>query len=99
VLLPIVIVGAILPAVVLGGVTDFWFIFALVVIMSLFTAPVAPLADSATLAALGNARERYGSQRVWGAVGWGLSTVTFGWMVQQVGRNGGTVRCWQSACV
>jgi PPP family 3-phenylpropionic acid transporter len=87
VLLPIVIVGAILPAAVLGGVTGFWFIFALVVIMSLFAAPVAPLADSATLAALGNARERYGSQRVWGAVGWGLSTVTFGWMVQQMGLS------------
>ena len=49
VLLPIVIVGAILPAIVLGRVTDFWFIFALVVIMSLFAAPVAPLAPWSVL--------------------------------------------------
>jgi predicted MFS family arabinose efflux permease len=68
-LLPIVIVGATPPAVVLSSVTDFWFIFALVVITSMFTAPMAPLADSATLAARRNARERYGSQQVLGAVG------------------------------
>ncbi len=84
-LLPVVIVGAIAPAVFLGVTSDFWLIFALVTLMSLFFAPVAPLADSATLAALGNARERYGSQRVWGAVGWGLSTIAFGWAVQRMG--------------
>jgi PPP family 3-phenylpropionic acid transporter len=84
-LLPVVIAGAVVPALLLGVATDFWVIFTLVTIMSLFFAPVAPLADSATLAALGAARERYGSQRVWGAVGWGLGTIVFGWVVQRMG--------------
>lgn len=84
-LLPVVIAGAVVPALLLGVTTDFWLIFALASVMSLFAAPVAPLADSATLAALGNARERYGSQRVWGALGWGLSTIAFGWAVQRMG--------------
>lgn len=84
-LLPVVIAGAVVPAVLLGMMTDFWAVFALVTTMGLFFAPVGPLADSATLAALGNARERYGSQRVWGAIGWGISTVVAGWVVQRAG--------------
>lgn len=84
-LLPVVIAGAVVPAIFLSVTSDFWLIFALVSVMSLFAAPVAPLADSATLAALGNARERYGSQRIWGVLGWGLSTIAFGWAVQRMG--------------
>ncbi len=84
-LLPVAVIGAVVPAVLLGVMTDFWVIFALVVTMGLFFAPVGPLADSATLAALGNAREHYGSQRVWGAVGWGIGTVAVGWVVQHLG--------------
>lgn len=85
ILLPLAIAGTLVPAAFLGQVSDFWPILALVLVMGLFTVPITPLADSATLAALGNARERYGAQRVWGAVGWGLSTIVFGVLVQNMG--------------
>src|SRR6266496_1254217 len=55
------------------------------VLLALFTAPVTPLADSATLALLGDQRSRYGALRVWGAVGWGLSTLAAGTLLQRLG--------------
>jgi len=87
ILLPIAVVGTLIPAALLGQVSAFWQIFTLTTIISLFAIPITPLADSATLAALGNARERYGAQRVWGAVGWGLSTVLSGWLIQRLGLS------------
>jgi MFS transporter, PPP family, 3-phenylpropionic acid transporter len=84
-LLPIVIVGTLIPMALIGQVSTFAPIFGLALLQSLFSVPVSPLADSATLAALGEHRERYGAQRVWGAVGWGLSTVVAGWLVQRLG--------------
>jgi MFS family permease len=47
--------------------------------------PISPLADSATLALLGKQRERYGAQRMWGALGWGVSTVASGYIVKSMG--------------
>jgi PPP family 3-phenylpropionic acid transporter len=64
---------------------SFELLLALVAILALFTAPVTPLADSATLALLGDQRSRYGALRVWGAVGWGLSTLAAGILVQRIG--------------
>lgn len=81
-LLPVVIVGTLVPVALIGRVTDFAPIFALALTQALFSVAVSPLADSATLAALGEHRERYGAQRVWGAVGWGISTVVAGWLVE-----------------
>lgn len=84
-LLPLAILGT-LPAVLLIGRTaDIGRLLALVAAQALLSAPAVPLADSATLALLGDRRERYGSQRLWGAIGWGISTVTFGWLVEQIG--------------
>jgi PPP family 3-phenylpropionic acid transporter len=68
-----------------GRTGSFDLLLALVAILALFTAPVTPLADSATLALLGDQRARYGALRVWGAVGWGLSTLAAGILVQQLG--------------
>ncbi|MEN9934406.1 MAG: hypothetical protein RLZZ387_985 [Chloroflexota bacterium] len=84
-LLPVVIVGTLVPVALIGQVESFAPIFALVVVHALFMVAVSPLADSATLAALGGAHERYGAQRVWGAVGWGVSTVVAGWLVERLG--------------
>jgi PPP family 3-phenylpropionic acid transporter len=81
-LLPVVIAGTLVPMALIGQVSGFAPIFALALVQALFSVAVAPLADSATLAALGEQRERYGAQRVWGAVGWGVSTVIAGWLVE-----------------
>lgn len=84
-LLPVAITGTLLPVLLIGHVTSYTALIGLVTVQSLFAAPVSALADSATLALLGTARERYGAQRVWGAVGWGLSTLLFGRLVTQGG--------------
>ena len=85
VLLPLAVAGTLLPVLLTGQITSFELLLPLVVIFALFTAPVTPLADSATLALLGDQRSRYGALRAWGAVGWGLSTFAAGALVQRLG--------------
>ncbi len=85
VLLPLAVAGTLLPVLLAGRTGSFELLLGLVAILALFTAPVTPLADSATLALLGDQRSRYGALRVWGAVGWGLSTLAAGALVQRLG--------------
>jgi MFS transporter, PPP family, 3-phenylpropionic acid transporter len=85
VLLPLAVAGTLLPVLLTGRTGSFELLLALVAILALFTAPVTPLADSATLALLGDQRSRYGALRMWGAVGWGLSTLAAGTLVQRLG--------------
>ena len=85
VLLPLTVAGTLLPVLLTGRTGSFELLLALVAILALFTAPVTPLADSATLALLGERRSCYGALRVWGAVGWGLSTLAAGMLIQRLG--------------
>jgi PPP family 3-phenylpropionic acid transporter len=85
VLLPLAVAGTLLPVLLSGRTGSFELLLVLVAILALFTAPVTPLADSATLALLGEQRSRYGALRVWGAVGWGISTLAAGTLVQRLG--------------
>jgi MFS transporter, PPP family, 3-phenylpropionic acid transporter len=85
VLLPLAAAGTLVPVLLIGQTGSFELLLALVALLALFTAPVTPLADSATLALLGDQRSRYGALRVWGAVGWGLSTLVAGALVQRLG--------------
>jgi PPP family 3-phenylpropionic acid transporter len=84
-LLPLAVAGTLLPVLLIGRTASFELLLALITLLALFTAPVSPLADSATLALLGANRARYGAQRVWGAVGWGLSTLLAGALVERLG--------------
>jgi PPP family 3-phenylpropionic acid transporter len=84
-LLPVAIAGAVLPAALIGLSPGYIGILALAGLSACFMVPVTPLADSATLALLGKHRERYGAQRMWGALGWGVSTVASGALVQRAG--------------
>src|SRR5262245_5068350 len=68
-LLPLAIFATLVPAALIGRSDTFFPILALAVLYGLFTVPVTPLADSATMALLGEHRERYGAQRAWGAIG------------------------------
>jgi PPP family 3-phenylpropionic acid transporter len=85
VLLPMAVLGTLLPVLLIGQSSAPLVIMALVGVMALFSAPVGPLSDSATLALLGERSSRYGAQRVWGAVGWMLSTLVFGWLLGRYG--------------
>lgn len=87
VLLPLALACSVVPVFLIGQSSSFSILLVLVASLAVFIAPVAALADSATLALLGAARERYGRQRVWGAVGWIVSSLTFGFVLQRSGMS------------
>lgn len=58
--------------------TTFWPLLALLGALAFFAAPLAALIDASVLAVLGASRDRYGTLRSWGAVGWGLSAPLVG---------------------
>jgi len=64
---------------------EFYSLFGLVILFSFFGAPVASLADSATMSMLGENKHRYGQIRLWGAVGWGLVALLAGAVIQKLG--------------
>jgi PPP family 3-phenylpropionic acid transporter len=84
-LLPATIAGTVIPAALIGLSPNYAGILVLAGLSACFMVPVTPLADSATLALLGEHRERYGSQRMWGALGWGVSTVEAGLAIMRLG--------------
>lgn len=84
-LLPLGVAGTLLPVFLIGQSAAPLTIMALVATVALFSSPVSPLADSATLALLGEHSSGYGAQRMWGAVGWMVSTLVFGWLISRTG--------------
>ncbi|XP_036397245.1 major facilitator superfamily domain-containing protein 6-like [Megalops cyprinoides] len=56
----------------------FLLILLLVIIGEFFSAPAVTVADTATLQYLGPQRDRYGLQRMWGSLGWGLAMLSVG---------------------
>lgn len=87
ILLPLTIICTVVPIFFIGRSNTFVALLPLVAALAIFTAPIIPLADSATLASLGTQRERYGRQRVWGAVGWIISAFLFGMLFQSKGPS------------
>jgi PPP family 3-phenylpropionic acid transporter len=84
-LLPLVLACAGPVVLLIGHTSYFGLLVLLVALQSLLGAPVISLADSATITLLGPNRERYGAQRLWGSVGWALSTVVFGRLTESFG--------------
>jgi MFS family permease len=52
-----------------------------VVLYAFFIAPLLPLIDRSVIEILGQERDHYGKQRLWGAVGWGLLAPVSGYVV------------------
>ncbi|UYV77065.1 MFSD6 [Cordylochernes scorpioides] len=61
----------------------FFLLLLLVVLGEFFSAPAITLADSATLAYLGDDTDNYGRQRMFGSLGWGLSMFFLGLALDQ----------------
>lgn len=59
----------------------------LVMAYAFFSAPIVPLVDNTTLAMLGPRKDQYGRQRVWGAIGWGVSAAIMGVVIQRMGLH------------
>ncbi|XP_044159231.1 major facilitator superfamily domain-containing protein 6 [Bufo gargarizans] len=58
--------------------TIFLLILLVVIIGEFFSAPAVTIVDSVTLQYLGKHRDRYGLQRMWGSLGWGLAMLSIG---------------------
>ncbi len=60
-------------------------VLLLVVLFSLFSAPIISFADSATMAMLAGEKDMYGRVRMGGTVGWGLMAPVAGLLIQSYG--------------
>ncbi len=87
-LLGIVILGAIGSVLGLSLVTTFFAILVLVAVFNLFASAIMPLVDSYNLTLLGEHRERYGEQRLWGTFGFLTSTIFAGSIFERIGLHG-----------
>ncbi|KAM9829552.1 major facilitator superfamily domain-containing protein 6-like [Syngnathus typhle] len=56
----------------------FLIILLLIIVGEFFGAPAVTIVDTVTLQYLGKARDRYGLQRMWGSLGWGLTMLLVG---------------------
>jgi MFS family permease len=59
----------------------FTYLFLIILIGNLFAAPAQTMANTATLQALGDDTHRYGTQRCFGSIGWGVSAFVVGMLV------------------
>ncbi len=84
-LLPLVILGTMLPVAGLIQAQVFGALAILVLFHAIMNAPIIPLADNASLQLLGESSDEYGKLRIWGAVGFGLSAWGAGILAESYG--------------
>lgn len=82
-LLPMMLLATILPAVLLTQVEIFPLLVVVVAVLGLFHYPVIPLADHAVLNALGTQQHHYGRLRLWGSIGFGVSALGTGALIER----------------
>jgi len=87
-LLSLSIAGAALSALALSTAQSFAVIVPLACTFSLLANPIIPLLDSTTLGLLGEQAHTYGRQRVWGSVGFIVTTASVGFLLDLVGLHG-----------
>jgi PPP family 3-phenylpropionic acid transporter len=56
-----------------------------VIVYAFFFAPALPIIDRSVLELLGDQRDQYGKQRLWGAIGWGILAPVSGLLVDRGG--------------
>uniref|UniRef100_H3B7W0 Major facilitator superfamily domain containing 6 n=1 Tax=Latimeria chalumnae TaxID=7897 RepID=H3B7W0_LATCH len=77
-----VITTTTVPSILVYDETDvesiFLIILLVVIVGEFFNAPAVTIVDTVTLQYLGKHRDRYGLQRMWGSLGWGLAMLAVG---------------------
>jgi PPP family 3-phenylpropionic acid transporter len=76
---------ALASTMILQSMTVFIVIFLLILVINIFASPVISLADSATMAMLGENKSMYGRIRLGGTIGWGLVAPIVGVLVDNYG--------------
>ncbi|XP_069691840.1 major facilitator superfamily domain-containing protein 6-like isoform X2 [Periplaneta americana] len=78
------------PSVTDSNVADFyqfWLFFLLMVLSWISMAVVVSIGDAICFEMLGDQPSRYGHQRLWGAVGWGIFAVIAGVLVDEMSKG------------
>ena len=86
----IVRVGALLTALTFAGIfwrQDYWWLAAIMALHSFFWHAVLPQFEAITLAHLGSQSSRYSQLRLWGSVGFILTVVLLGMLLQREGMG------------
>jgi MFS transporter, PPP family, 3-phenylpropionic acid transporter len=84
-LLLLAIGGSLAAVLVLSTLDSFYWLLPVVLLYAFSSAPIMPLVDSTVLGLLGNNKDQYGKQRLWGAIGWGLTGPIIGILIQRTG--------------
>jgi MFS transporter, PPP family, 3-phenylpropionic acid transporter len=79
------IAGAWAAVLALASTASYALLIAIVIGHALLGAPIVPLADSAVISLLGERRDRYGTQRLFGAIGWGVGGLLIGLVIERHG--------------
>jgi PPP family 3-phenylpropionic acid transporter len=77
--------GVAIPAWLYNAGNDFWWLFGLTLVLAVMNGPIGPLGDALALEYLERQgrREDYGSLRLWGALGFAVSTFLIGALVAE----------------
>ncbi len=86
-LLMAAVLGSAVSALGVGVARTFSWILPLSGVYSLFVNPIGPLLDSSNFAELGEQRERYGMQRIWGTIGFAVTSATVGLVLEKTGLH------------
>jgi PPP family 3-phenylpropionic acid transporter len=79
--------GVMATVLLLSTATTFGAIVPVVGMFALFASAIMPLVDSTALALLGDRRDRYGSLRIWGSIGFILTSSIIGAVVARAGLH------------
>ena len=71
----------------LGTTVQFGSIMILTILTAFFTNPLTTLLDSTTLVLLGERRDLYGQQRLWGSAGYIVTSLSFGYFLTAYGMH------------
>ncbi len=86
IMLPAVMVISAGAMFVLLNLQSFAWMAVLVLVQAFFGSPIGPMADNAILEMLGpEQRHRYGSLRLWGAIGFGITSWVAGYLIDRIG--------------
>lgn len=72
---------------VLAQTNQFALLIALVSVQAFLSAPISALADNAVLEMLGEQRHHYSRMRLWGSIGYALTALGGGFIIDRVGIN------------
>ena len=83
----IAIGGSLLAVFALSRASQFVWLLVIIILYAFFNAPIIPLMDNSVLHILQGQKDKYGRQRLWGAVGWGIASPVIGFLSVRSGQH------------